>query len=279
MNDAAGLDPFSHTGLSPADEAGVRLRSYVTWGVKELIVGAVVVLLLVFVISVAIVGPVAGHYGDESPETYGASSIASLVWDAAWVATAYLLVRRTGASFVNLGLRRPVYIARDVYDMLRRRAHQATALWLPRLPLAILAGYAAAFLSVEVYGIVVSLLGLGFLEPGEQLPKALFDSDVVVALTGAVIVFAAPVAEEILFRGFLFGGLRRYMPFWAAALASGFIFSLAHGNVGLIIPFTLVGAILAYTYERSGTIFASMGVHFVFNTVSFTLILLFPELR
>jgi membrane protease YdiL (CAAX protease family) len=69
------------------------------------------------------------------------------------------------------------------------------------------------------------------------------------------------------------------MPFWAAALASGFIFSLAHGNVGLIIPFTLVGAILAYTYERSGTIFASMGVHFVFNTVSFTLILLFPELR
>jgi len=235
--------------------------------------------VLVLIISVAVVGPVAAHYGQDSSETYGAAAIASLIWDGAWVGIAYLLARRTGASFANLGLRRPIYIIHDLYDTLRRQVHSATAIWVPRLPLAILAGYAAAFFCVEVYGIAISLLGLDFLQPAAQLPKDVFNSDIVVAMTGVVVVASAPIAEEILFRGFLFGGLRRYLPFWSAALLSGFIFSLAHGNVGLIIPFTFVGAILAYTYERSGSIFASMGVHFIFNTVSFTLILLFPNLR
>jgi membrane protease YdiL (CAAX protease family) len=37
--------------------------------------------------------------------------------------------------------------------------------------------------------------------------------------------------------------------------------------------------ILAYTYDRTGSIFADISVHFVFNAVSFCLILLVPGAR
>jgi hypothetical protein len=150
---------------------------------------------------------------------------------------------------------------------------------MPRPAAAVIVGYALAYATVIIYGVIVQVTGASFLEPSEQLPKGLFDSSIVVAMTGIAIVMGAPIAEEVLFRGFLFGGLRRYMPIVPAMLVSGLIFSLAHFNVGLIIPFTLVGAILAYVYERSGSLYANIGVHFLFNLTSFSFILLFPQLR
>ena len=41
----------------------------------------------------------------------------------------------------------------------------------------------------------------------------------------------------------------------------------------------MVGAILAFSYERSGTILAPMSVHFIFNGVSFLILLLVPSVR
>jgi membrane protease YdiL (CAAX protease family) len=84
----------------------------------------------------------------------------------------------------------------------------------------------------------------------------------------------APISEEIFFRGFLFGGLSRYMSFLPAGLLSGIIFASAHAQSGLIIPFTIVGMILAATYRRTGMIYTSMGVHFLFNAISFTALVL-----
>ena len=51
----------------------------------------------------------------------------------------------------------------------------------------------------------------------------------------------APLAEEIFFRGFIFGGLRRYMNLATAGAISGFLFALAHGDPGLILPFWGIG--------------------------------------
>jgi membrane protease YdiL (CAAX protease family) len=84
----------------------------------------------------------------------------------------------------------------------------------------------------------------------------------------------APIGEELLFRAFLFGGLRRYLPFLPAAMISGLCFSLAHGQLGLILPFAGVGMLFAYVYERTRTIYASMSVHFLFNLVSMTVLIL-----
>ena len=60
------------------------------------------------------------------------------------------------------------------------------------------------------------------------------------------------MAEETFFRGFLFGGLEKRLGIFWAALASGFLFSLAHGQVSTLVPFTFVGMMLAWAYVVHG---------------------------
>src|SRR5882724_316130 len=105
------------------------------------------------------------------------------------------------------------------------------------------------------------------------------------ALLTAVVVGAL---EEILFRGAIFGGLRRVFG-WPLALAiSSLIFALLHflkradiagsvqwnsgfillaklfdfhGFIPVFLGLTLVGAILALAYQRTGNLYFSIGLH------------------
>jgi uncharacterized protein len=85
-----------------------------------------------------------------------------------------------------------------------------------------------------------------------------------------LIVIAAPISEEICFRGFLFGGLRTRMPGILAALASGLFFGALHAPTGLeTVPQLVVfGAILALLYERTGSIVPGLLLHALNNSVA-----------
>jgi membrane protease YdiL (CAAX protease family) len=238
------------------------------WGFIELGAGFVVVVLLFLVLSTAIILPVQELSGgdDDSPEVLAAQAVTVIAWDLGMVLTVYAIARRRGGSWRNLGFVMPPVKAPD------------ESRW--RSLLAVVVGcYLASITLVFAYGIAVDVSGIEELQPGEQITNAFFDQDVLTALIGIAVVAAAPVSEEVFFRGFIFAGLRRRLPFIVAALISGALFSLAHADIGLMLPFTLVGAMLAYAYERAGTLLASIGVHFLFNAVSFTLLLLVPEAR
>ncbi|MEM6253836.1 MAG: type II CAAX endopeptidase family protein [Cyanobacteria bacterium P01_D01_bin.156] len=84
-------------------------------------------------------------------------------------------------------------------------------------------------------------------------------------LTAAV---AAPLFEEILFRGFLLPSLTRYMPVWGAILLSSFIFAAAHLSLSEVIPLTLLGAILAWVYTRSRNLLSPMLIHSLWNSAT-----------
>ncbi|MEM7063275.1 MAG: type II CAAX endopeptidase family protein [Cyanobacteria bacterium P01_B01_bin.77] len=84
-------------------------------------------------------------------------------------------------------------------------------------------------------------------------------------LTAAV---AAPLFEEVLFRGFLLPSLTRYMPVWGAIVLSSFIFASAHLSLSEIIPLTLLGAILAWVYTRSRNLLAPMLIHSFWNSAT-----------
>jgi uncharacterized protein len=95
-----------------------------------------------------------------------------------------------------------------------------------------------------------------------------------IAIGAIAAVVAAPVAEEVFFRGFLFGALRRRFRFLAAAIISGAVFGLFH-VIPLLIPlFVFVGVGLAYVYERRGSLLSSIAAHSAFNVVGYTLIVL-----
>ncbi len=96
------------------------------------------------------------------------------------------------------------------------------------------------------------------------------------ALAIIAVCFFAPIAEETAFRGFLYGWMRKHMPVWGAAVASGLVFSLAHTDLQLLLPLWAVGIILALVYERAKSLFPGMLIHGLFNLIGIILILKQP---
>lgn len=85
-----------------------------------------------------------------------------------------------------------------------------------------------------------------------------------------LIAIAAPVSEEIFFRGMLFGGLRRRMPRLLAALISGIVFGGLHAFTGIsaVPPLVVFGFILALLYEKTGSIVPGILLHALNNSVA-----------
>jgi membrane protease YdiL (CAAX protease family) len=86
--------------------------------------------------------------------------------------------------------------------------------------------------------------------------------------SAALAVFVAPIAEEILFRGWLFGGLRRRFRAGWAMILSGAVFGVVHGSAVRFVGLSVMGVILAALYERRRTLVASMAAHFTINLIA-----------
>ncbi len=79
---------------------------------------------------------------------------------------------------------------------------------------------------------------------------------------------AAPVFEEILFRGFLLPSLTRYLPIWGAIGLSSLIFAAAHLSFSEVLPLTVLGSILGFAYVRSRNLLSSILLHSTWNSVT-----------
>ena len=77
---------------------------------------------------------------------------------------------------------------------------------------------------------------------------------------------AAPIFEEIMFRGFLLPSLTRYIPVWGAIVVSGFIFAIAHLSLSEVLPLATLGIILGFVYTRSRNLLAPMLLHSLWNS-------------
>lgn len=87
----------------------------------------------------------------------------------------------------------------------------------------------------------------------------------------------APLAEEVFFRGYLYGGLRTMLTPRVAIGVSALCFACAHVMIWSIVPLFAVGVAAAWTYERRQTIAAPLAVHATFNFISVMAGALFPE--
>lgn len=85
-----------------------------------------------------------------------------------------------------------------------------------------------------------------------------------------LIAIAAPISEEVFFRGMLFGGLRRRMPRLIAALISAVVFGGLHAFTGIsaVPPLIAFGFILALLYEKTGSIVPGILLHALNNSVA-----------
>jgi membrane protease YdiL (CAAX protease family) len=84
-------------------------------------------------------------------------------------------------------------------------------------------------------------------------------------LMAGAAVLAAPICEEIVFRGYLYPAAKKFTGPWVACFFSALVFAAAHGSLAALLPLFLFGCVLVFIYEKTGSIWAPMAVHFCFN--------------
>lgn len=89
-----------------------------------------------------------------------------------------------------------------------------------------------------------------------------------------LIVIVAPFAEEICFRGWLFGGFRRRFHLPVAAIGAGLVFGLLHYSTGITaVPQLIVlGAIFAVVYEKTRSLWPAIIFHMFNNAYALALL-------
>ncbi len=147
--------------------------------------------------------------------------------------------------------------AADVGEILRRlgvRAFRASALkWMAA--------------TVGAYLVFAALYSTLITQPEQEDIAESFGP---VPVQIVLIVFGAAIAEELLFRGFLFGGLREKLPRYQAALIAGLIFGALHALTGIsaVPPLIAFGFFLCLLYEKTGSILPGIILHMLNNSVA-----------
>ena len=92
-------------------------------------------------------------------------------------------------------------------------------------------------------------------------------------LLGVLVVFVGPVFEELMFRGWLMGGLREKWGDTAAVVASSALFAVIHGDLPGMPALFALGLVFGWVYRRSGSLWASILVHGMWNATTFSLLI------
>jgi membrane protease YdiL (CAAX protease family) len=135
-------------------------------------------------------------------------------------------------------------------------------------------GYLAALPLVILISLINQRIWQGQGGSNPLLSLALETKDLVaLGIFFVTAAIAAPIFEEILFRGFLLPSLTRYLPAWGAIIVSSLLFAIAHLSLSEVLPLTTLGIILGVVYTRSRNLLAPIFLHSLWN--SGTLISLF----
>lgn len=139
-----------------------------------------------------------------------------------------------------------------------------------------LTSYGLSHLSAMAAGLLLTLFDLDYVNLNQEAVETAISMTPGIAIITACVL--APVAEELLFRGLIFCGLYRRSRVWAYVI-SMLAFSLAHvlsamflQPLGLtlinLIVYLPAGFALAWTYERSGSVWSAIFLHAALNAIS-----------
>ncbi len=140
-------------------------------------------------------------------------------------------------------------------------------------------GYAGKVASLYILAWVINimyaafLLAKGFTPPETDAYTKLLGNPTLITLILNLILagLLAPIIEETLFRGIIFGSLQTYMGKWTAAAVSAAIFSGLHMQAYGFFPRFVLGILLAYLYIRYKSIKPAVALHATNNIVALML--------
>lgn len=170
--------------------------------------------------------------------------VSALMIDAVWLAAVFPLLGTPNLG-QSLGVRRPIGRGTIALTMsMLLAASFADALWAELLHLHVTAE--SAFSGVRLGG----------------------STSVFFAGASAVV---SPIAEEILFRGIIFRGLRERLRFLAASVVVGIMFALVHTQYSLaVLPeIAVYGVGLCWLYERTGSLLPGIAANLYIDCGAF----------
>ncbi len=177
-------------------------------------------------------------------------------YSAAAAALVVLLLLRRGLRVRDLGWRLPRSLGRLG--------------WFPWLVIGVV-GAGVALVAAEWLGSLATQILPN--SPNTQCTSVRSEYGGYVAVAIPLVCLIAPLAEETIFRGFVYGWLRRRVPVLPAVVLSAAVFSAAHLVLVLALPLFGVGLILALLYEYSDSLLPGAIVHGLFNLVGIIAIL------
>lgn len=198
-------------------------------------------------------------------------------------------------SVIRAAVLAPVFILLMKADKKRDEAYGRSVkygpynkLWLLLLPIA---GFVAAVgfnhivpMILEALQSFIHVLGksifgkdwnVDFFAKYNELSGVIYSGPVWVMVLS--IAVAAPVAEELLYRGLIFKRLRTYLKPVPSMLISAFVFGIMHGNAVQFVYAFILGIFMAFVYEKFKTVYASIIFHAGANLTSLVITLIFPE--
>jgi membrane protease YdiL (CAAX protease family) len=140
------------------------------------------------------------------------------------------------------------------------------------------------------YGLVASLPAIYFIHTlsfylmgAQAQPQPLLQflaehadlRDRLLLIFSAVII--APISEELIFRGYIFGVLRRYAGRWWAMVISALVFAAIHAHIPSLAGLFVLAVALTLVYEGVGSLWAPILMHALFNSVTVILTLAWPD--
>lgn len=124
--------------------------------------------------------------------------------------------------------------------------------------LSSLASYGITFLNY-----LMSFLNIRMTTPDFSLQFS-FGGNLLLILTTCV---AAPIFEELLFRGLILTALKRFGNMFAIIITS-LLFALAHGNLPQTVPVFFLSMVLCYVALRSKSLLPTITIHFINNAIA-----------
>ncbi len=145
-----------------------------------------------------------------------------------------------------------------------------------------LRGYVTAFpwLLLILFIVVEAARALGVQPPIEPMHELVFGErrPGVLSLTVLLACVVGPLWEELFFRGVLYPALRRHLSRIVAMVVSATFFSLLHMSPIGFLPILGLGVLLAYLYERTGSLAGPLVVHMAHNTLLMAAAMVFRQL-
>ncbi len=226
----------------------------ISWGIRATLFAVLISITVPIIASIGL-GYILSNIADFLPDYQSAQVYVlfmSFITQVVMLGSVWFVAMHKKQAKVNsLGIKKP-----EIYRLLR----------------FVLVGIALTLLVPVVYGLGRAIFDVEYLQPS-TLPEAISENRGSLLIFGFMAIFIAPVVEEIFFRGFVYPSIANRYGIIISAIATSFLFGLAHIIAANAIIAFFIGLILVYVYHQTTNLLTPILVHSAFNLISVIIIM------